>query len=379
MSTTPHKPKILIVDDTPENLDLTGEILSPLYQVLVAINGDIGLAIAAKSQPDLILLDVMMPGKDGYVVCEQLKQNPITCHIPIIFLTALSSINDEACGLQLGAVDFITKPFSGDILKARIATHLEKARLITKLQQLNTTLEQNILMREIVESINRHDLKGPLNILLHYPRLITRHEPQLSEKSQLFLQAMESSAQQMLQLIDISLDILKIEQGTYHLEAKSIPLLPLLDKVLQESKTLIRYRKIRALICHNGQVLEQDQFRFDIKGDELLLHNLFSNLIRNAFEAAPDNSTLTIDLKPATPAHPSHAITLSNSGAVPSPIRAKFFEKMVTHGKRSGTGLGTYSAALSVRAMAGTIALEVDDSRDLTHIHITLPAAHHKL
>jgi putative two-component system response regulator len=118
-------PTILVVDDTPDNLTLVSNLLKDDYRVRVAISGKKALRIAlSETPPDLILLDVMMPEMDGYEVCKQLQNNAATTHIPIIFLTAKSEVEDERKGLLLGASDYITKPISPPILEARVRTHL---------------------------------------------------------------------------------------------------------------------------------------------------------------------------------------------------------------------------------------------------------------
>ena len=115
---------ILAVDDTPENLDVINGVLSPVYKIKAAINGLIALKIAQATPPDLILLDVMMPEMDGYEVCRQLKSNPKTKSIPVIFVTAKAEEGDESEGFAVGAVDYILKPVSPSLLKARVEAHL---------------------------------------------------------------------------------------------------------------------------------------------------------------------------------------------------------------------------------------------------------------
>lgn len=119
------KPIILIVDDVPANIDVLSEILRPMYQIKIAINGIMALKIAmSSSPPDLILLDIMMPGMSGYEVCEQLKANLKTRNIPVIFVSAMDEVENETKGFELGAVDYITKPVSPPIVQARVKTHL---------------------------------------------------------------------------------------------------------------------------------------------------------------------------------------------------------------------------------------------------------------
>jgi len=132
---TQAKFTILAVDDTPENLDVVKGILGSQYIVKVAINGQMALKIVEKQPPDLVLLDIMMPGMSGYEVCEQLKANPDTRHIPVIFLTAMEQTSDEASGFELGAADYITKPVNSPILEARVKTHLALKQSMDELQQ----------------------------------------------------------------------------------------------------------------------------------------------------------------------------------------------------------------------------------------------------
>ena len=134
------KPTILVVDDTPDNITLLCSLLGEQYKNKVATNGVRALKIArTEPYPDLILLDIMMPEMDGYEVCRQLKADPATEHIPIIFLTAKTQEGDETMGFELGAVDYITKPIVPPILMARVHTHLA-------LQHARKSLEkQNLL------------------------------------------------------------------------------------------------------------------------------------------------------------------------------------------------------------------------------------------
>ncbi|MBK6908732.1 MAG: response regulator [Rhodocyclaceae bacterium] len=137
-------PTILAVDDTPDNLHLLAELLQPEFRIKVANSGERALQIVAASPPDLILLDIMMPGMSGYEVCAALKANPASCDIPIIFVTAMSEIESEAAGLELGAVDYLTKPISPSILLARVRNHLRMRQQALQLQEWNRTLEQRV-------------------------------------------------------------------------------------------------------------------------------------------------------------------------------------------------------------------------------------------
>ncbi len=112
---------ILVVDDAPSNIDVVKTILSETYLVQAAVNGKIALKIAEKKRPDLILLDIMMPDMDGYEVCKALKNNPVTVNIPVIFVTGKDQDSDQATGLALGAIGYVTKPVDPTALKKMVA------------------------------------------------------------------------------------------------------------------------------------------------------------------------------------------------------------------------------------------------------------------
>lgn len=135
---------ILAVDDSPENLDLIKSILEPYYTVKVAVHGKLALHIAATQQPDLILLDIMLDDMDGYDICRQLKSSDKTRDIPVVFLTSKRNEADEVFGFKIGGSDYITKPFSPQIVLARVKTHIElktKTDLLGKLASLDGLTE----------------------------------------------------------------------------------------------------------------------------------------------------------------------------------------------------------------------------------------------
>ncbi|MBK7265497.1 MAG: response regulator [Ignavibacteriales bacterium] len=144
--------KILIVDDAPENIDVLGSVLKD-FKKSAAINGELALKLAnGKNRPDLILLDIMMPGMDGFEVCRRLKANRETKNIPVIFITGKTSVEDETLGLELGAVDFIPKPISPPIVLARVKNQLELMGARARLERQNDALlERN---KYITDSIN---------------------------------------------------------------------------------------------------------------------------------------------------------------------------------------------------------------------------------
>lgn len=164
----PRGHTLLIADDEPVNLLFMREIFQRDYQVLTAATGEEALCLAEEHQPDLIILDVLMPGLSGYEVCRRLKANPATQHIPVIFVTALESAEDEETGLELGAVDYLTKPLRAGILRARVRNFLTMIRQQELLQEL-------ALLDPLTEIPNRRALDRALE--QEWGRCQRIHEP----------------------------------------------------------------------------------------------------------------------------------------------------------------------------------------------------------
>ena len=177
-----HRHTILLVDDVAENLDILNAVLRPHYHTRVALNGDKALSIVHSQAPDLILLDIMMPGLSGYDVCARLKANPDTRDIPVIFITAMSEVEDEQHGLALGAVDYITKPISPPIVLARVKTHLalydqqrELMRLVQeRTAQLYDTRQQIIYRLGRAAEFRDNETGNHILRMSHFCRLIAR-------------------------------------------------------------------------------------------------------------------------------------------------------------------------------------------------------------
>lgn len=181
------KPVVLIVDDTETNIDVLLDILSDAYEVSVALDGESAIEIAVDDQPDIILLDIMMPGMDGYEVCRRLKRLEETRDIPVIFITAKTEVADEAKGFDLGAVDYITKPISPPIVKVRIKTHVQLKLAQRAVENQNHILEEKVqqrtaelretqldIIRKLCRAAEFRDNETGLHVIRmsHYSRII---------------------------------------------------------------------------------------------------------------------------------------------------------------------------------------------------------------
>jgi signal transduction histidine kinase len=360
---------VLIVDDTEANLDVLVEALGDEYEVSVATDGESALVLIADEPPDLILLDIMMPGMDGYEVCGRLKADAATREIPVIFVTALGEVRDETRGFEVGAVDYIQKPVSIPIVRARVRTHLALRQARQKLQEQNRELVEIGKLREDVERISRHDLKQPLAAMIGMPKLISAFGAVNDEQADL-LDRIEAAGYRMLNMINLSLDLYKMERGTYKLDPAPFDILSVVRKVVEEISSGSIGRGLQFSILVDGRPVGESD-NVTVTGEELLCYTMLANIIKNAAEASRKGNTVTVALD----CRDMNSIAIHNPGVVPEELRERFFEKYATSGKEGGTGLGTYSARLMAETQGATIEM-VSSEEHGTTITFRFPAAH---
>ncbi|MBF0481591.1 MAG: hybrid sensor histidine kinase/response regulator [Desulfovibrionaceae bacterium] len=348
-----EKATVLIVDDTPDNIRVLLESLKNDYAVMAATNGPKAIELASgNKQPDIILLDVMMPGMDGYEVCSRLKADPQTAEIPVIFVTALSQPEDEAKGLAVGAIDYLTKPFNPALVKARVKNHIE----------LRTAAK----LREDVERIMHHDLKNPLSAVMSLPMLLSM-AGNLTPEQKDMLRRIEEAGQAMLAMINATLDLFKIERGVYRLCPEDVDVAGLVLRIFRDFEELAQTHGVKLIATVDGALLGGQRV-FMVRGEEMLCYSMLSNLIRNAVQASPEGGAVTVAMTSGEAAR----IGIHNFGSVPEDMRERFFEKYATSGKRGGTGIGTYSARLNAEVQGGAISLSAAESGQTT-VSVTLP------
>jgi signal transduction histidine kinase len=201
-----QKGTLLIVDDIPANLSILSDFLSDNgFKVLVAQDGNRALKKAEHVHPDLILLDVMMPGMDGFETCRLLKSQPNTKDIPIIFMTALADTVDKVKGFSLGAADYITKPIHQEEVLVRVNAHLQICTLQQTLQARTVELEKRNLELEAFSRTVAHDLKNPLNLVINYTEAALENCPTglpLDDESIQNLQSVVQVGRKMVNIID---------------------------------------------------------------------------------------------------------------------------------------------------------------------------------
>jgi two-component system sensor histidine kinase/response regulator len=353
---------ILAVDDTPDNLRLISRVFEDKYRVRLAHNGEKALAICTSiTPPDLLLLDVMMPGMDGFELARQLRAHPNCEHIPIIFVTAMDDVVAQRRGLSLGAVDYITKPIDPDLLQLRVHNF---GRLIMRQKERQDEYDEMLAqarLREDIDRMLRHDLLGPLGGVAGLAQQLAGApdlQPQHAELAQLIAR----TTGQALDSIRLSAELFKIETGRYSRHATAVALTPLLRQVATLAQASFASKDIR-IECDVSIGAGAHTV-----GDPLLYGAVFHNLLKNACEAAPQSSTVGVRLLGE---HPP-TVALDNPGVVPPALRSRLFTKNATS-KSGGSGLGTYSARMLLEAQGGTVTLHSDDAAGRTVVTVTLP------
>ena len=290
--TEDNKGNILIVDDTPENLQVLSATLSDRgYKVRGVIKGTMAIRAAKSAPPDLILLDIKMPDLTGYEVCEQLKADPQTKEIPVIFISALDEVLDKVKAFQIGGVDYITKPFQVEEVLARVEHQLTIKRLQKQLLTQNQQLQEEIVERRKAEEVAAaaskaksqfvanmsHELRTPLNAILGFTQVMLRDRHLSSEQVE-NLRIISRSGEHLLDLINDVLDFSKIEAGIIGLYETSFDLYRLLDTL--EEMFQIKCEQKNLLL---NFLVSPDVPQF-IKTDEKKLRVCLTNLLGNAIK-----------------------------------------------------------------------------------------------
>jgi CheY-like chemotaxis protein len=359
-------PTILVVDDTPDNLMLISNLFKDEYRVRIAHNGTKALSICQSNDPpDLVLLDIMMPGMDGLEVARRMREHPVSESIPVIFVTAMDSDEARLKGMALGAIDFVTKPIEPDVLKPRVRNFMHFVELHKQLQINYDAMLELARLREDVEHITRHDMREPLAGVIGLLQAL-EEEDGLSNQQIAQLRVVEETALQALNMINMSTELFKIETGRFKLNAQPVKITSILHRIVDISRSTYAGKHLIIAIDTDQLLSEETPL---VLGDAMFCYSLFQNLIKNACEASPEKGRVTVTLNHVTPLE----IVIVNKGAVPVEIREHFFDKFITFGKQGGTGLGTYSARLLTEAQNGTLTLNVSDPENTTTLTVTLP------
>ncbi len=364
-----YQADILIVDDTPDNLRiLTSMLQAHGYRVRPAINGQIALTAVGQTQPDLILLDIMMPGMTGYEVCERLKIDPHTRDIPIIFISALDDTLDKVKAFEIGAIDYIAKPFQIEEVLARIENHLTLYKQRQEIARLNEF--KDLLLRTV-----SHDLKNPITNIIGYSELLLEHaEQKVSDNCQNHAQSLTilnriaQTANHMHQLVTRLLDLSALEEGGADLQLSLVSLSELLTRQVLDFDLSIQQKQIRLETAwpESGVIIE---------ADEHWLGEVFSNLLGNAVKYTPQGGTVHLAAKFEPYKDDMQIIVADNGIGIPAEALPHIFERFYrveAHRDYAGSGLGLSIVKAIVTRHGGHIKVESELNKGTTFT-VTLP------
>jgi len=344
---------VLVVDDIATNIKvIAGMLAEDGYGVKVAISGRKALEIIPVHRPDIILLDVMMPEMDGFEVCRRLKADPATADIPVIFLSAKDQAEDIIGGLELGAVDYVTKPVDPAILKARLRTHLRLAGMMAELRRQNAAVADNAHLREEVERLSRYDLAAPLAEVLDASAQLLA-DPALAPPQRERVAALDEAARRALRLTSLSLELCRIEQGASRPHAEQVELHPLLA------------RATSAVAASHPVMLPAQAATLLANGT--LCHMLFEHLALNAAAHTPAGTSIVLG---ATLDGGHWALTLEYAGVLPAAQRACLQGQAERPDDEQA--LAMYAARLLAQVQGGTLSALDDSAR--SRLLLRLPA-----
>ncbi len=381
---------VLIVDDTPVNVAVLAEhLVSHGFSVMVAQDGEEGIERAQFAPPDLILLDVMMPGIGGFETCRRLKSHEVTKDIPVIFMTALSGIDDKITGYQVGGVDYVTKPFHTEEVLARINTHLSLQAMRRQLVAQNRQLQQEMAERQKAEVVvaqrsqelarsnaeleqmayvASHDLQEPLRMVTSYLQLLEqRYGRQLDADAHDFIEFAVDGAKRMQALIDDLLSYSRV--GT-----KAKPLQPTDCEAVM--KTALQ-SLLMAMEESGAQIQWAGLPR--VLGDAAQLTQLFQNLVANAIKFRGEGVP-RIDIRTEREdGFWRFEVRDNGIGIAPDYFERIFvmFQRLHNRSKYPGTGIGLAICKKIVEQHGGRIWVESAPGQG-TVFKFTLPQETHE-
>jgi signal transduction histidine kinase len=364
MATDKKKGVVLVVDDTPANLSVITAMLNHAeYDVRPAINGEVALRALANKLPDLVLLDINMPGISGYEVCRRIKADARTRDIPVIFLSAADNLEDKMEAFRVGGVDYVTKPFQVEEVLARVNTQVTLAQQRQKIEALVSFKDE--LLRTV-----SHDLKNPLNNIMGYSDMLMENMRSADldvDDSLVILERIRRSTDMMYHLVVTLLDLDRLEGGI-RLEIRPTSLAQLLEDIYGQYQLAAETKRINLEIRHQNEtyITPVDPARFA---------QALSNLVSNAIKYTPEGGNVQVDLG----RHDDKTVIriMDNGYGIPADALPNLFKKFYRvntdqHRRVEGTGLGLSIVKAIVDLHGGNITVESQPGQG-SIFHVVLP------
>jgi two-component system, sensor histidine kinase and response regulator len=362
--------RILAVDDDRINLRIIGGILrNEGYEIAEAASGEQALEVYATFKPNLVLLDVMMPGIDGFATCRTLKKTYGDKCAPVIFVTAKSEADDVVMGFDAGGVDYLTKPFRPKEVVARIRTHLSNQQLVEQQKDLVQQLSKANAAKDRFLGMCAHDLRNPLSSIRGLAELMDENAiGELTPEQREIVQTIHGASQSMLQLVNELLDVATIEAGHLKLEKSPTSIVEIVERSVHLSNIEAAKKSTRIEMVK----IDTDPM---VDVDRNKMRQVVDNLINNAVKYSPRGSIITV-LIHSNGVVAGFAVRDSGPG-IPESERHKLFKdygRLSTEptGGEKSTGLGLAICRKIVEAHNGTIGVDNIPGRGAEFI-VSLP------
>jgi signal transduction histidine kinase len=359
---------ILIVDDIPGNVDVLRKTLEVEgYSISMAPSGEVALKIAPKIKPDLILMDVMMPGMDGFETCRKLNEDTVFENTPIIFVTGKAETEDVVNAFKSGGADYITKPFRDEEALARVGTHLKLIQTIKTNECLVTDSKRAVLNLESAqqESLAKsqflgrmsHELHTPLNAIIGFSELLSmRERDPLNEEQSESVDEIKKAGKHLLNLVDQVLEINKIDSG----ELKCVSQKVSLDAIISEAITSMSDLAEGECVSFDN-LIDKNRDIF-VNGDPGKIKQVFLNVLDNAIKYNKEGGEVVLSLTEGDPEKVCVAIR-DTGGGIPQDKHEKIFDplyRLENHVKNciDGVGVGLTVVKKYMTIMNGRVYVE---------------------
>ncbi len=348
-----ERASILLVDDQKAGLKLLASVLRDQYHIRLANSGAQALAQCQRELPDLVLLDVVMPDMDGFATLEALRSDPKTASVPVIFLTGQHSAEQEQRGLQLGAEDYIHKPYNTDVVLARVNTHIKLIKQRQALEELSLQLDLANQAKSRFLAMISHEIRTPLTSVIGYAEAILAGEIHPTEHQQA-ISSICQNGKHLLSLLNDVLDLSKIEASKLELETLAVDIVALLLEVADIMAERARRKGLAFEVCYEWPLPQQ------VLTDPTRLKQILLNLSNNAIKFTQQGFVrLTVGYQ-----HDELRIQVSDSGIGIAPSQQQKLFQAFTQADNSisrsfgGTGLGLIISKQLAERLGGSISLQ---------------------